>query len=66
MLKILKYGKTNTFLITSGNSSILIDTDWAGTLPMFFKEIKKHGVTAKKHKVYAYYALSSRPYGHCR
>lgn len=50
MLKILKYGKTNTFLITSGNSSILIDPDWAGTLPMFFKEIKKHGVTAKSIK----------------
>lgn len=36
----LKYGNTNTYLV----NNLLIDTDYAGTLPAFFREIKKHGI----------------------
>ncbi len=35
----LKYGKTNTYLV----GGLLIDTDYAGTLSAFYKEIKKKG-----------------------
>lgn len=41
MVKLLRYGNTNTFFISGG---ILVDTDWAGTLPAFFKEIKRQGI----------------------
>ncbi len=40
MVTKLKYGNTNTYF-TDG---LLIDTDYAGTLPCFFKEIKKNGI----------------------
>lgn len=42
-IKALKYGNTNTYFI-DGEPGILIDTDWAGTLPAFFGEIKRGGV----------------------
>lgn len=42
-IKPLKYGNTNTFFI-SGQKGILIDTDWAGTLPAFFKKIKRSDI----------------------
>lgn len=37
----LKYGNTNTFFI----NGLLVDTDYAGTLPGFFKAIKSGGVS---------------------
>lgn len=40
MITKLKYGNTNTFLV----DGLLIDTDYAGTLPAFYKEIKKNGI----------------------
>ena len=40
----LKYGNTNTFFIQGTNGGLLIDTDYAGTLCAFYKEIKKHGI----------------------
>lgn len=40
----LFYGQTRTYLIPNGNQSILIDTDWPGTLPQFFKAIKAVGI----------------------
>ena len=40
----LKYGNTNTFFIQGTNGGLLIDTDYAGTLSAFYKEIKKHGI----------------------
>ena len=40
----LRYGNTNTFLIRGTNASILIDTDYAGTLPAFCKAIKNQGI----------------------
>ena len=44
MIKLLKYGNTNTFYIENGDKGILIDTDWAGTLTKFYKEIKRNDV----------------------
>ena len=43
----LKYGNTNTFLVRGAKGSLLIDTDYAGTLPSFYKEIKKHNIEIK-------------------
>ena len=47
MLTKLKYGNTNTFLIQGKSGNILIDTDYAGTLSMFYRRIKEHGITVK-------------------
>ena len=40
MITKLKYGNTNTYFI----KGLLIDTDYAGTLSAFYKEIKKNGI----------------------
>ena len=40
----LRYGNTNTFYIPGEKGGLLIDTDWAGTLPQFFKAIKAAGL----------------------
>lgn len=45
MVNRLKYGNTNTFLIRGTSGNLLVDTDYAGTLPMFYKEIKKQNIT---------------------
>ena len=37
----LRYGNTNTFLI---QGRLLIDTDYAGTLPAFYKALKANGI----------------------
>ena len=47
MVTKLKYGNTNTYFIRGANGSILLDTDYAGTLQMFYKEIKKNGISLK-------------------
>ena len=45
MLKLLKYGNTITcFVVGEGQQGLLVDTDWAGTLPLFFREIKRAGI----------------------
>ena len=36
----LKYGNTNTFFVKGNEGGLLIDTDYAGTLPAFYKAIK--------------------------
>ncbi len=41
----LKYGNTNTYFIRGERGSILLDTDYAGMLPMLYKEIKKHDIS---------------------
>ena len=41
MIKKLKYGNTNTFFIRETGGGLLIDTDFAGTLPAFYKAIKR-------------------------
>ena len=40
----LRYGNTNTFFIPGAGGGLLVDTDWAGTLPQFFKAIKAAGI----------------------
>ena len=40
----LRYGNTNTFYIPGAKGGLLIDTDWAGTLPQFFKAVKSAGL----------------------
>ena len=40
----LKYGNTNTFFISVNKSGLLIDTDYAGTLPAFYKATKNAGI----------------------
>lgn len=44
MITKLKYGNTNTYFIRGKNGGLLIDTDYAGTLPAFFKVIKKKDI----------------------
>jgi len=39
----LRYGNTNTFLVPGGGY-LLVDTDYAGTLPGFYKALKAAGV----------------------
>ena len=45
MVSRLRYGNTNTFLVKGDKQCILVDTDYAGTLPAFYKEIKEAGIT---------------------
>ncbi len=40
----LKYGNTNTYFIQGKKGGLLIDTDYAGTLSAFYKEIKKNNI----------------------
>ncbi len=44
MISKLRYGNTNTFFIQGERGSLLIDTDFAGTLPAFYKAIKEHSI----------------------
>lgn len=41
MVTKLKYGNTNTFLIRGTSGNLLVDTDYAGTLPGFYRAIKE-------------------------
>lgn len=41
----LRYGNTNTFFINGKHGNLLVDTDYAGTLPAFYKEIKRNKIT---------------------
>ena len=43
----LKYGNTNTFLIRGGGGSLLVDTDYAGTLPAFFRALGASGTDVR-------------------
>ncbi len=40
----LKYGNTNTFFVRGIGGNLLIDTDYAGTLPAFYRAIKEHNI----------------------
>lgn len=41
----LKYGNTNTYFINGTNGGLLVDTDYAGTLPAFYKALKKNNIS---------------------
>ncbi len=40
----LKYGNTNTFFVEGSNGGLLVDTDYAGTLPAFYKALKQNDI----------------------
>lgn len=42
-----KYGNTNTYLLRGSKGNLLLDTDWAGTMPLFYKEIKRQGISIR-------------------
>ena len=44
MLTKIRYGNTNTFFIKGTGAGLLVDTDFAGTLPAFYKSIKAQGI----------------------
>lgn len=41
----LKYGNTNTYFVRGTGGGLLIDTDYAGTLSAFYKELKKNNIS---------------------
>ena len=43
-MRKLKYGNTNTFFVSGSSGNLLIDTDYAGTLPAFYKAIKINNI----------------------
>ena len=43
----LKYGNTNTFYIQGCEGGLLFDTDYAGTLPLFYKALKQNNIRVK-------------------
>ena len=43
----LRHGNTNTFLVPGNGGYLLVDTDYAGTLPAFYKALKIAGVQMK-------------------
>lgn len=47
MVNRIKYGNTNTFFIRGTVGNLLVDTDYAGTLPLFYKEIKRQNISLK-------------------
>ena len=44
---VLRYGNTNTYFLNGKTGSLLIDTDYAGTLQGFFRAIKSAGISVK-------------------
>ena len=48
MVTKIKYGNTNTFLIPAARGYLLLDTDYAGTLPAFYRAIKTNAVQVKE------------------
>lgn len=42
-----KYGNTSTYFIHGDNGGLLFDTDYAGTLPAFYKTLKQNGIAVK-------------------
>ena len=43
----LRYGNTNTFFIQGDQGGLLVDTDYAGTMPAFYKALKLNGIRVK-------------------
>ncbi len=44
MVSKLKYGNTNTFLVQRESGYLLVDTDYAGTMPAFYRALKEHNI----------------------
>lgn len=45
MITKLKYGNTNTYFVHGIDGGLLIDTDYAGTMPAFYKALKKNSIS---------------------
>ena len=43
----LKYGNTNTYYIPADRGGLLVDTEYAGALPAFYRTIKQNGIAVK-------------------
>lgn len=43
----IQYGRTATYLLRGAEGSVLVDTDWAGTLDLFFKALKAEGLEVR-------------------
>ena len=46
----MKYGNTNTFFIEGNDGGLLVDTDYAGTLPAFYKALKQNRIKVNNIK----------------
>lgn len=55
MIKLLKYGNTNCYYVEGKNGSILVDTDWAGTLQACYKKIKELDITKIDYLLITHY-----------
>lgn len=44
----LRYGNTNTYFVRGTNGGLLVDTDYAGTLPLFYKALKKNALSVEE------------------
>ena len=55
MIQLLKYGNTNCYYIKGKNGSMLIDTDWAGTLQAFYRKIKELNITQIDYLLITHY-----------
>ena len=44
MINKLRYGMTNTFLISGESGYLLVDTDYAGTMSAFYSAIKQYDI----------------------
>ena len=49
-MTILRYGNTNTFFIEGNDGGLLVDTDYAGTLPAFYKALKQNRIKVNNIK----------------
>lgn len=43
MIKLI-YGNTNTFFVQGERGGLLVDSDYAGTLPTFYKALKRNDI----------------------
>lgn len=55
MIQLVKYGNTNCYYIEGKNGSILVDTDWAGTLQLFYKKIKELNIKSIDYILITHY-----------
>ena len=55
MIKLLKYGNTNCYYIEEKNGSVLLDTDWAGTLQLFYSKIKELNIKSIDYLLITHY-----------
>ncbi len=47
MVTRLRYGNTNTFFVRGKSGNVLIDTDYAGMLPIYYKELTQNQMGMK-------------------